>query len=465
VAGSDGRVTIRADLNFVGDVDNVLIGAGGLTASYYYQYMLTYVDINGYESEPNYGEVMQMDAGTLEEHVILNVGVAEIGANGAKNNPDIKFRRLYRTAGQVASFTANTLPFKLVVEEDIRHDEPLVFLSGDALQYRIFDDLSDARLGDTYAEVNKTAKSAIVWSQVDRPSYMLAEDIKSIFRDDQDEITGILDDGNGVLIFKENSIIKLYHTGASENWYIRKVWSEFGCDEPKSLIKAGDIIYFRYRNRPYAFRSGSAPQYIGYGKQTFLDTVTVRDVAVTDQWIMWMVEDSSDFDYLAIYDKVVKSWYQFHLSANPSFYGLKTIMVKRYDDFWTKGNIYIGHDEIFEYTKNTYVDDFSGSATFVTSEIQLPRIKLDSVTKARIRDIVMYFLRHDPSAVILIGIDTDSDSYSPVSLPTGEGLKRVGGWGGKVPATYFDITLTGGLKQLDAVRIDLRPTRRGTGSI
>lgn len=469
VAGDDGTVVIRADLNFVGDVDNVLIGAGGLVATEWHQYMVTFVDVNGYESEPAYGRVMQVDAGVLMEHTLYNVPIASIGANGSSNNPDIKYRRVYRTEGQVATFTENTLPFYLCEEQDIRHDEPHVYLSGDALQYRYFDDLSDARLGAVYAEVNKTAKSAVVWSQADRPSYMLAENIKSIFKDDQDEITGILDDGNGILIFKENSIIKLYHTGASQNWYIRKVWSEFGCDEPKSLAKAGDVIYFRYRNRPYAFQSGSAPVYIGYGKQTTLDTLTVRDIAVTDQWISWLCEDSGDLDYLVTYDKIAKSWYQFNLFTAPSTaLGIKAIFIKRYSDFWTAGNIYIAKQKTYEYDITSTTDEHSGAQLGISVELKLPRFKLDTLTKFKLRDLVMSLRRVGANA-IYVAVDTEVSSYTAVQIPAAvEGIVRVIGWGGKpVFSTtgFYDLTLTGGIESLDAVRMDVRPIRRGVGSI
>ena len=469
VAGSDGKFAIRADSNFIGDIDNILVGAGGLTSGEYYQYMYTYVDINGFESEPSYGVVIQASPTGFRELRINPFDIGRIGANGTIINPELKFRRTYRTEGQVSTFTPNSVDFKLVMEEDIRHEEVITPSSVVPHQYYLWDDLEDARLGDTYAEVQKESKSAIAWSQSDRPAYFLVENIRNIFRDDQDEITGLVDDGNGILIFKENSIVKLYHTGAPQNWYIRKVWQEFGCDEPKSLKKVGNVIYFRYNKRPYAYVSGGIPQYIGFGKQKFLDTVTVRDVDATDKWVIWMVElTSNDYlDFMVIYDTIVKTWYQFILHDDPVGAVLKTIMVKRYNDFWTKGNLYLGKLKTFEYDETSTTDDYAASPTAVTPEIQLPRIKLDGLTKFKLRDIVAS-LRRVGVETINLQIDIEAGLGSPSAIPSGEGIIRITGRGGSpVLSTtgFYDLTLTGGLEQLDVVRVDVRPKRLGVGSV
>jgi hypothetical protein len=406
VAGADGEFALRADLNFVGDVDTVVFGAGGLTDSEYYQWMYTYVDVNGFESEPTYGVVEQVGSSSgFREVEISPMFSGGLGANSYSNNPDLVFRKIYRTEGSVTTFTANANPFYFVAQQDIRHEAPLT----DQPYYHLFfDDLLDTRLGSAYAETTKQHKSAIAWSQNDRPAYFVLENIRQIFRDDQDRITGMLDDGNGILIFKENSIIKLYHTGHPQNWYIRKVWVEHGCDDDRTLIKAGAQIYFMYRKRAYEYLSGGVPQEISYGKQTLLDTITTyNDVIASEKWIHWFVNDGTN-DYMVIWDRRVKTWYQFN------FYNqvVKSGMIKRYDGFWTEGDLYIIKTKSYHYDETSIVDDFYGDGTVpeaVLGKVKLPRLQIDGLTKFHLRDMAISLTQNATDIVTNGAFSADTD--------------------------------------------------------
>ena len=362
---------------------------------------------------------------------------------------------MYRTEGKTAAFITGAESFYLVASEVITHDAKPIL--GD---YDFVDTMDDVTLvtKSVFAEVTKNHQSAISWSQADRPSYFLLENIRQIFRDDKDKITGMFDDGNGILIFKENSIIKLYHTGASQNWYIRKIWTEFGCDEPKSMVKSGNTIYFRYQKKPYAFVSDSAPQYIGFGKQNTLDNMTVIDSASNDEWVMFACTQSTNH-FIIVYDKKIQTWYQFNFDTSD----LTAILVKKYNDFWITNNIYAAFAKrIYDYDKSSIDDDVSGGSQNIQAVIKFPRIQVDGTTKAKLRDMVLAFDRQGAVPVGLI-LTRDTGTDSSVNIPSGDGIIRITGFSGKPASDFFDIKLTDGMDRIDSFRVDLRLVKRGVG--
>ena len=48
--------------------------------------------------------------------------------------------------------------------------------------------------------------------------------------------------------------------------------------------------------------------------------------------------------------------------------------------------------------------------------------------------------------------------------PIGNKVQRITGFGGMQNSSFFDITIWGGFHQLDAVRAELRPQRKGLGA-
>ena len=76
--------------------------------------------------------------------------------------------------------------------------------------------------------------------------------------------------------------------------------------------------------------SGQSPQYIGFGKQDTLDDMTVINAVATDNWLIYACTSGSNH-YMLIYDRIVRTWYQFNLATND----LTAVFAKRFDDFWT----------------------------------------------------------------------------------------------------------------------------------
>ena len=64
----------------------------------------------------------------------------------------------------------------------------------------------------TYAttQTTDTEKCGVAFSDIGKPSVYNLEDVRNIFPDDGDEITGIYDDQDGFIVFKERSICKIF---------------------------------------------------------------------------------------------------------------------------------------------------------------------------------------------------------------------------------------------------------------
>lgn len=427
--------------------------ATGLTDEKWYQYMYTYYSKDGLESDPIYGKPFQAygTGAVKQETWVAHLDLARIGADASENHPDIVLRRMYRTTGQTSEFASKANTFYLMETQNIEHK---VALGGSYLVWH--DDFDDDTTTPYLPLVTKDQFSAVAWSQIDRPSIFLAESIRQIFRDSGDKITGISDDGNGILIFKEKSIVKLYHTGAPNNWYIRKIYTEHGCDEPKSLVKVGNTYYFRFRSRVYSYVSGSTPQYISFGKQFTHDLHTVLDVGATDKWLIYTTSYLTG-QYQLIYDRQLKTWYEF---AWGNVDGTCTL-IKKYSDFWTKGNLYaVAKDGItYEYNSDGTHDWFTGSAVDIDTAIRLPSINLEQF--AKLRTVIMNFQRADADDVNIL-LTTHDTLHTPITLgATQEDLVKVIGLGGKKKSNFFRFYIYGRVQSLTYFEAQFRKVTGG----
>ena len=426
----------------------------GLTKESYYMYAVTFKDANGFESEPVYSNVY--DTTGLDNYVHARVDFCINSYIGASNSldPSAVSRKIYRTTAEGSPPTSAST-FYLVNETDYA---PLDTVNRFLTAFTDTVDDSTITANEVLAYQYKTALSGIAWSQPDRQAYMKLENIKQVFEEDGDPITGMFDDGNGVLIFKTNSIVKLYHTGAPENWYIRKVWLEHGCDDVNSLLKAGDIYYFSYRKRIYAMPTGGQPQYIGFGKQRTFDLHTIIDVASNDEWFAYATSYSSNY-FILVYDRKIQTWYQFNIGTKV----LTVLWFQKYSAFFTSGVMYAIVDaKIVKYDRSQSIDVFvTGGDTDISVKVKLPRVNLQGFSPAKFRDFVVDITK---TGTVTTVVTSDSTTFSAVNLPAGSGKPvRATGLFGRPASSYFDITLQGVFSFLNGVRIDLRPIRKGLG--
>lgn len=444
-------------INSVTDGHPVTYGAGGnLDASSYYMWAVTFVDKFGLESKPMYTNCAQSGA-TNKTATLTMLFDARLGSY-ERIDTNAVARRYYRTEGQAGTFTWDQYPFYYQGEETY---DPLDTLNRN-LPTTYTDAVADGSLDTTKywsggvltrnADPVQPAvfKSAITFSQVDQEAYSKLENIRQIFEEDGDTITGIFDDGNGVLIFKENSIVKLYHTGSPDNWYIRKIWEEHGCDTPKSLVKQGSTYYFVNRNRPYRMVSGQPPQYIGLGKQTTWDTVsTVISVTANDEWAIFAVQIGSNYSAL-IFDNKLETWYQFNWATN----AITAVGMKKYNTFWTK-NLFLAsyNNTVYQYAPDDPTDDILVDE--VQPVITFPAFKVSDDTECKLREV---YINTDIVGTVTIQPYSDSAGLSPKTF-TGDKIIRAQ-FSDVGISSYWTINLTGDFTQLHAIKVDLRPVER-----
>ena len=129
------------------------------------------------------------------------------------------------------------------------------------------------------------APSRIVYSDLNQPAEFPALNFQEIQQDDGERITGIVDNGDVLMVFKETSIHQLYTQGSHFQWRAIKISDAIGCDETTSIQRAGAVIYFRYHKKAYKL-SGGAITPIGLEFQSVLDDYTIYDTTYisTKNW-------------------------------------------------------------------------------------------------------------------------------------------------------------------------------------
>ena len=458
-ANWDDSSTVSANLEKTADITSVP-DTTGLVPLKYYQYMYTYINHNGIESRPSYGTVVFQVTGGGGSFATVTTALYDAGRVGANNaghqSPNVKARRIYRTVGQDDTFDLNANTFYLVVEQLIDTGSVGTQLSP------IFVDDNTEDTSTSYVEDVEPQISAVAWSKVDRPAYFAVEDVKQVFAEEQgDPITGFLDDGNGILIWKENSIVKLYHTGAPTNWYLRKVWNENGCDEPLSLIKIGDTYYFSYRKKIYSMRSGQAPVDISYGRYTSFNDLTILNAVGNDLWLIYTCTDGSN-QYQMVYDRIVKTWYKFNFGTTD----LTCSMIKKYDDIWAGLKnipLAIVGKRTFDYDNTAITDEITGGSVQINPSITFPLIKLKG-SLAKLRNVVLDWVNTGTGTLKMTLTTQQSTTVANITNPDDEGFVRVNqGITGLPASNNFKLKMSGIISQLNSIRFDLRPVRKGVG--
>lgn len=162
----------------------------------------------------------------------------------------------------------------------------------------------------TYDDINYD--NGIIWSEIGQPTNFKTTSILRIFPDDGDTITAIYDDKDGLIVFKENSICKVFTQGSSVNWRVVKIVEERGCDDINSIHKTNDRYYFTHNKQVYIYPI-SLNEDISIGiKDQITPTSTITSVAysVERKWFIINIVDGSTGKSL-IYDEEINSWYTF----------------------------------------------------------------------------------------------------------------------------------------------------------
>lgn len=320
----------------------------------------------------------------------------------------------------------------------------------------------------TYAtnQTTDTEKCSIAFADIGTPSVFKLEDIRNIFPDDGDEITGIYDDQDGILIYKVRSICKIYTNGAPDNWRLVKVVTDIGCDEPNSLLKYGNDYAFAHNGEIYTYNSGKGYNNIGIDIWDSLSTVTAYHCATADDgWFMFGVTASAltkGYGFL-VYDYNVKSWYLLNTTTIPYVARIK-------EQGTDAGTILTSNATyILKYGDGT-VDTDTGSNIDIVPILRTKTFSQGSILN-RLRMLEFNYLKQDDKSCIITITNPDSnvtnthtDSTNSTNSTDYKLFKEVTGRATDLlkETDKFYIQITGaGLKTFGTLTLQTKPIKRG----
>lgn len=230
--------------------------------------------------------------------------------------------------------------------------------------------------GLEYISTDGTYTSTVKFSAIDSEIFPAANEF-NVFKNDNDAITGIFSDNNGVVIFKERNIYKIYtETDDSTYWQLRKVVNGVGCSDPYSIVQIKDLGFIFCMNNVFYVWSGQGePVSISDPIQSTLDALTFTDITGTyyhkDNWVIWAYSTSGITGQALVYDLNLKVWYHFVKNtidaAQPNLALLYPYVTKT-------GVLLFGSsfNRLYYYNRSSYVDDLNTTgSTFAEKNIAL----------------------------------------------------------------------------------------------
>lgn len=261
------------------------------------------------------------------------------------------------------------------------------FLGITKIDATTFDDVAEdyyLALGAKYLEqsgieaipTDGTYTSTVKFSAIDSEIFPAANEF-NVFKNDNDAITGIFSDNNGVVVFKERNIYKIYtETDDSTYWQLRKVVNGVGCSDPYSIVQIKDLGFIFCMNNVFYVWSGQGePVSISDPIQSTLDALTFTDITGTyyhkDNWVIWAYSTSGITGQALVYDLNLKVWYHFVKNtidaAQPNLALLYPYVTKT-------GVLLFGSsfNRLYYYNRSSYVDDLNTTgSTFAEKNIAL----------------------------------------------------------------------------------------------
>lgn len=190
------------------------------------------------------------------------------------------------------------------------------FFVGNNYSDTYYDFLTDAQLGTGTQPAPTTSttgySSGVLYSEIGKPSQVPAENLLLVYPDDVDFITGLVDDEDGVLVIKQNSICKIFTRGEPLSWEVRKLVSQIGCDQPLSIQKIGNRIYFLNNKQLYRYPD-SIDFPVNKDLNITLRTVTAINDSAYSNYYQWyvLIVTSTSTKYILIYSERLNTWYKF----------------------------------------------------------------------------------------------------------------------------------------------------------
>jgi hypothetical protein len=268
-----------------------------------YRYAMSFVDNQGRESELSTYVEVELDRNiggwaVGEAKVVINsFPRPRIGAGDLDGT--IVERRIYRTKA-----TDNATYYYLASSGTLTSTSDITDTSKDTALTETYPKNSEGR-----SIADKTHKCGIIYSNLGDPSEFNVLNYKEVYPDDGDEITGLVGQPDGVLVFKTNSICKVYTQGAHENWRVVKLVENLGCDEPNSISEVENRVYFMNKSKVYRFPDALTNP-ISEPKETTLNAVSSVYDSIFYVEKRWYVIATSNY-VVHVYDERENCWYEF----------------------------------------------------------------------------------------------------------------------------------------------------------
>jgi hypothetical protein len=452
----------------IADIEDNTTLTGTLQDSTQYDYRIHYIDKYGRLSKYYHQVGAATSAGTgIDDHVLIIRGIGILDNEILKEYPSLKVYR--RTGGAGSYYLIATLD----LSNGNHKSGTVTFTNGTFVDTGLANGVET--WVDPSADIN-SYPSAICFSEISSPSTIRDEDKRQIFQDDNDEITGLFDDRDGVIIFKRNSINKLFLSGNPINWRLVQLCKDYGCDQPETIQKSGSSFYFIYKNKAYRYDIGAdRPIDIGALFQGTLDIMTTfYDSTINDRWycIQGLLVSSP---YTLVYDIKMDTWYKFKRTQSGSE-DFKTIYFTKYgssQQLLSNADAYISlYNDITDYSVITRADSEIGSTQQISPVIRTKAFKFpDGVSLARLRKLKLDYTKVDDQNTTITVRDNDTSETIVLTDSTNSTNSNdsklyesgIGRDSDTLKTTRsFDVTIQGaGLERFDNLRVEYRPIKRG----
>lgn len=205
---------------------------------------------------------------------------------------------------------------------------------------------------DSYEE--EINKSRVYFSDIDKPQQVPTLNYIDVYPDDDEEIMGLVDQPDGILVLKEKSICMIYTSGSPYNWRVVKLIENVGCTDTNSIQRAVNSVYFRYQNDIYRYPDMKA---ISREFRDTLDGITIEDTTYVSKHGWYVIVGSS---WLYIYDEKNDTWLYFLPSDIPFASAIETV-----------DGIFLLGKEILTYYDESETLDYDDTEASNTAEISV----------------------------------------------------------------------------------------------
>jgi hypothetical protein len=440
-------------------VGNHSVGSatGSLEPNTIYKYRIEFLDVYGRRT--GYREITYTtEVTSYDYYTLVHIPEAIIGSSD-KPNPECYKKRLWRT-------DQGGIDFYLL--DEIVDDSSDPTGTGIGIVHSYQDSTTDAALvtHEAWTAIGTsqqiTNEVALAFSEVGTPTAIPLENFREIFADEGGEITGIFDDVNGLLIFKDRAIFKIYTDGTPTNWRLVKLVDGIGCSDSNSITRVDNTYIFKDKNRIYEFTGGQLKEISQKFRTSIGRILTVKEAIVNNEWY-WILCTISGYTVVYVYDRMLETWYTFTKA------GGECLTFNKYGpDYSADSDVYTNYGA---YIVNYYTSSTVETETGVNADVEMKVYSKyfrfpDSITMARLRKLFINFYGTTGKATSFQIYNPEEDSAHTYTTTA------VAGWQtGRSDVAYtfpksriMQFKISGvGVDEFGTARVDYRIIREGYG--